>query len=195
LSDLTLSPPPLFDNKQDNIVWRADAFEAAEKLGEVQNLDEAIVYLDPPYNQHPYGSNYHLLNTIALYDRPAIPEMKRGGKSAIRRDWRTSRRSSFNSADAALPSLEELLKVIQARWILCSYSTDGNISIGNLIEAFAKCGEISIETHRYKRYRVSTQRMSPESHNVEFVLVLDKHASPSGQARISECMNAIEEAR
>ena len=27
------------------------------------NLD--LVYLDPPYNQHPYGSNYFMLNVIA----------------------------------------------------------------------------------------------------------------------------------
>ncbi len=31
-----------------------------------------IAYLDPPYNQHPYGSNYHVLNSVALWDKPAL---------------------------------------------------------------------------------------------------------------------------
>ena len=34
-----------------------------------------IAYLDPPYNQHPYGSNYHVLNTVAVWDKPAGPAL------------------------------------------------------------------------------------------------------------------------
>ena len=30
-----------------------------------------IAYLDPPYNQHPYGSNYFMLNLIASYKKPS----------------------------------------------------------------------------------------------------------------------------
>ena len=37
-----------------------------------KNKNFDLVYLDPPYNQHQYGSNYHLLNTIALWDKPEI---------------------------------------------------------------------------------------------------------------------------
>ncbi|WP_436404851.1 DNA adenine methylase [Campylobacter jejuni] len=29
-----------------------------------------VVYLDPPYNQHPYSSNYFMLNLIANYKKP-----------------------------------------------------------------------------------------------------------------------------
>jgi len=31
-----------------------------------------ILYLDPPYNQRQYATNYHLLETIAKYDNPKI---------------------------------------------------------------------------------------------------------------------------
>jgi adenine-specific DNA-methyltransferase len=31
-----------------------------------------VVYLDPPYNERQYSANYHLLETIALYDEPNI---------------------------------------------------------------------------------------------------------------------------
>lgn len=37
----------------------------------VKVMDEVdVVYLDPPYNQHPYGSNYFLLNLLVNYERP-----------------------------------------------------------------------------------------------------------------------------
>ncbi|WP_312422542.1 DNA adenine methylase [Epilithonimonas sp.] len=37
-----------------------------------------ILYLDPPYNGREYGSYYHLLNTIALYDIDFEPKGKKG---------------------------------------------------------------------------------------------------------------------
>ena len=39
----------------------------------VESKDSPVVdlaYLDPPYNQHPYGSNYFMLNLVADYKRP-----------------------------------------------------------------------------------------------------------------------------
>ena len=32
-----------------------------------------LVYLDPPYNQHPYGSNYFMLNLLVDYRAPLKP--------------------------------------------------------------------------------------------------------------------------
>ena len=33
-----------------------------------------IIYMDPPYNTRQYASNYHLLETMALYDNPILHE-------------------------------------------------------------------------------------------------------------------------
>ena len=35
---------------------------------EYADLD--LAYFDPPYNQHPYGSNYFMLNLLVHYRRP-----------------------------------------------------------------------------------------------------------------------------
>jgi adenine-specific DNA-methyltransferase len=192
LSELKLTAPPLCDNGCKNIVLQMDAYQAAVQMKELTDSECDIVYLDPPYNQHPYGSNYHMLNTIALYDMPEVPPVQRGGKSAIRTDWRDSRRSAFNTTDAALPELEKIVDAIHSRWILISYSTDGNIPIESLVDSLARRGRLSIETHRYKRYRVSAQRMSLRSHNVEFVLILDTAAAPN-PASAGDCLKMIEE--
>ena len=68
-ADLRLGTPVFWDNGLENQVVREDAQTLAERLGP-EEID--IAYLDPPYNQHPYGSNYHVLNSLALWDKPAL---------------------------------------------------------------------------------------------------------------------------
>lgn len=176
LSDIELVPPVLLDNKQKNKVYQMDAQDLAKKLNE--KID--IAYLDPPYNQHPYGSNYHILNTISLWDKPEINKSilvngKKTNKSAIRTDWRTERRSAYNYKDDATNALDKLVQTINSNYVLLSYSTDGHMDLKDVLEIFASNGKLSMVTKPYKRYRVSTQRMSEKPYNVEAVLILDKN--------------------
>lgn len=171
---LTLAPPVLFDNGRDNLALRQDAQTLAGQLADRCGGMPDVVYIDPPYNQHPYGSNYHVLNTVALWDKPAVdPSIVVAGrkrdKSAIRKDWRTERRSPYNFAREALPAFAKLVESVQAKWLLVSYSTDGNIPMERLLDVLRSRGEVTVFAERYKRYRVSTPRMSPRSHNVEYV--------------------------
>jgi len=69
-SDLQLSPAVFFDNGLENRVMCGDAQEVAEAIN---GDDVHLVYLDPPYNQHPYASNYHALNSIALWGKSKFP--------------------------------------------------------------------------------------------------------------------------
>ncbi len=172
LSEINLRPPVLWDNGQDNQVFQQDAQTLAETLRDTgQAVD--IAYLDPPYNQHPYGSNYHILNTLTLWDCPPLsPRITVGDKSAIRTDWRTDRRSAYNHR-TALDAYQILLSTLDARFILTSYSTDGNIPLPALLSAAAERGQLEVVTHSYKRYRVSTQRMSSQPTTVEFVLIIN----------------------
>lgn len=170
-SYLTLRPPVFFDNGLANEVLRMDACDAA---GEIE-CD--IAYLDPPYNQHQYGANYHLLNTVALWDKPPISKHISGNgardKAAIRMDWRTARRSLYCSRSTALQAFGDLLGRLRAKWILVSYSTDGIIPVEDMLSSLGDCGRLSVVTKRYKRYRVSSQRPSPRPHTTEFVAIVD----------------------
>lgn len=169
--DLTLEPALFLDNGQANEVTRLDAHGFAREHG--RNYD--FVYLDPPYNQHPYGSNYHVLNSIALWDKPEISRKisGRGDKSAIRRDWRSERRSPYNSARHATAAFADLIGSLPARWIAVSYSTDGNIPLIDLARAACARGHSEAFIQPYKRYRVSSQRFSAKPMNAEFVLLID----------------------
>ena len=189
-SDLALRPAVFESNGLDCEVLRSDATEAARRLSGEQ-IDFA--YLDPPYNQHPYGSNYHVLNTIALWDSPPLsPKITgHGDKSAIRRDWRDLRRSKYNHRHDAAHEYEQLLAAINARFIATSYSTDGMIPIEAMVRANVARGDVTVLTKGYKRYRVSSQRFSAKPMNVEFILLTNtaKRAATTVDEIVDSIMN------
>lgn len=189
-SRLTLSKPVFHDNGQKNRVLCDDACRVAPEIP----CD--VAYLDPPYNQHQYGANYHLLNTVALWDCPRLdPHYGRNGrrdKAAIRTDWRTSRRSRYCYRSSALSAFAELLDRLRARWILVSYSTDGIMGLDPLTDLLGRHGRLDVVRRRYKRYRVSSQRPSPRRHTTEFVLIV-KTGPPSSQNVVRRVRAALVE--
>lgn len=105
---------PIFSNFSCEFeVVQKDANLLAKEL---ENID--VAYLDPPYNQHPYSSNYFMLNLIANYQRPdEISKI-----SGIPRDWN---RSIFNKEKQAEDALFELINDLKAKIILLSYNCEG----------------------------------------------------------------------
>jgi adenine-specific DNA-methyltransferase len=181
-SALTLQPALFFDNHRENRVFRKDALALAEELAASGALID-IAYLDPPYNQHPYGSNYHVLNTIALDDAPDLsPRIEGRNKAAIRLDWRAERRSAYNYRAEAVAAYRALLDKLPARWVLTSYSTDGTVALEDLVAANCERGATDVVMRGYKRYRVSSQRFSEKPMNVEFVLATQKGVKGGAKA-------------
>ena len=173
-TDLVLTPAVFHDNGHENQVLCGDAQQIAEELPE----EVDVAYLDPPYNQHPYGSNYHVLNSVALWDKPDLGRTitTHGTKSAIRTDWRTLRRSAYNHGSEAAAAYRRLVETLRARFILTSYSTDGTIPLDDLLAANVARGRVRVEMQGYKRYRVSSQRFSDKPMNVEVIVIVDTHS-------------------
>jgi len=172
LADLELQPLQFLDNGRRHRVLELDAAELGDALGGTPE----VAYLDPPYNQHPYASNYHVLNSLVLWDRPELPPAtQRGYKAAIRPDWK-QRRSAFNDRRRAADAFTEVLAKLPARHLLISYSTDGMIPVEQLVDAAAQHGALRTFQRSYKRYRTSPTRPSPRPRNVEFVLHVDRDA-------------------
>ena len=170
-SCLTLKVPIFYDNMQHNIVLRDDATKIAP------NVKCDIAYLDPPYNQHQYGANYHLLNTVVLWDKPKLNPFISGNgikdKAAIRLDWRTQTKSLYCIKQQALDEFTRLINLLDTKYILTSYSTDGQMPTEDLLSALNQRGRLSLVTKKYKRYRVSSQRPSEKGHTIEFVAIVD----------------------
>ncbi len=169
LADLWLQPQRFLATDRGHRVLCTDAMHLQEQLPGTPD----VVYVDPPYNQHPYASNYHVLNSLVVWDQLDVPPpTERGWKSAIRPDWR-ERRSPFNERRAAAGAFATLLDRLDAPWLLVSYSTDGTIPLEQFVAAAAARGAPRVFCRSYKRYRVSPTRPSPRPHNVEFVLAID----------------------
>ncbi len=137
-----------------------------------------LCYLDPPYNQHQYGSNYHLLNTIAIWDKPDAP-LKVGSdgrlvdKAGIRKDWKRTR-SPFCYRDSAISELKVLVERINARFIAISYNTEGIIPLDILLDVFEREGRTDIYTSDYTKYRGGKQSIAREVSNMELLIVSDR---------------------
>lgn len=84
------------------------------------NID--IIYLDPPYNQHPYGSNYFMLNVISENKEPEnISKI-----SGIPKNWK---RSNYNYRETAIIFMKDLLEksLLKSKFVLISYNNEGII--------------------------------------------------------------------
>lgn len=170
---ISFKKPVLFDGPQAT-VYKKDSLKLVEEL---KDIEFDITYLDPPYNQHQYGSNYHLLNTIALNDKPPINKNvfingKKVNKSAIRRDW-VKTKSNFCYKDKAIADFKQIINNINSHYILLSYSTDGIIPFDNILEILSERGKLDIVMSEYVKYRGGKQSLTSEVNNIEFVLIVD----------------------
>ncbi|MCH4249013.1 DNA adenine methylase [Acinetobacter populi] len=155
-------------------MWCVDAQHLANQM---TDFEVDVAYLDPPYNQHAYSSNYHVLNSLTLWDQVDLPSPDtKGFKSGIDRAWRKQRPSAYNSSKHAKEAYQKLLATINARYILTSYSTDGNIAPTDLLEANLARGKVMLLTQDVPRYRVSKQRQSERARVLEFIVITDTHA-------------------
>lgn len=172
LKTLQLVKPVLLPGK--GYVYNEDCLALSEKL---QNTRFGIAYLDPPYNQHQYGSNYHLLNTIARNDKPDINKNifvngKKTNKSAIRTDW-TKTKSTFCYKSSAETDFKKLIDNINTEHLMISYSTDGIIPFDNILDILSSKGKMDIVSSEYTKYRGGKQALTTKTKNVEFVILVD----------------------
>ncbi len=168
-------------------VTRLDAAVFAERFSEQNGCGFDICYLDPPYNQHQYGSNYFMLNTIALWDKPEV-SMERTSegvlkvKAGIREDW-SETRSNFCYRKTAPAELRRLIDNIDARYIVLSYNTEGIIPFDELFDILSSFGKVEIFCRDYVIYRGGRQSLGRVNRNVEFQLVLSKYEKPGSGDR------------
>ena len=155
---------PVFSNFECNVVvTQKDALHAALEMP--QEVD--LAYLDPPYNQHPYGSNYFMLNLILDYQRPeGISSV-----SGIPPGWN---HSPYNRRDKALEALTSLIDNLRAKYILLSYNSEGFVHYKELMTALSSLGEVKVMSANYNTFRGSRNLRDRDIHVKEFLFLLKK---------------------
>jgi adenine-specific DNA-methyltransferase len=174
LAPIRLRAPVLVDSPAVSTMTCVDAASFLRaRSGEV-------CYLDPPYAQHQYGSNYFMLNTIALWDKPPVND-KRGAdgrfleKAGIRSDW-TRTRSAFCYRRTALPAMKEVVDAADCRWLVVSYSNEGVIGLEELCDLLSVTGGLTVHSTGYVRYPGGKQSLVRTIRNLELALVVDRRA-------------------
>lgn len=119
---------------------RMDALDAAGVLS------GDVAYLDPPYNQHSYLSNYHLWETLATGDEPEV-----FGVACKRVDCR-SRKSPFNSRRTIADALRAVLDRLDAGTIVLSFSDEGFLDRNALEGMLAARGPVAVFERDHPRY-------------------------------------------
>ncbi len=158
---LELKPALFVETKSKHQVFNEDA------NGLIKKIKGDILYLDPPYNARQYGSNYHLLTTIAKYDN-----FEPQGKTGLR----TYYRSSYCKKNEVKNSFEELIKNANFKYIFLSYNNEGLMTENEVSTIMAAYGKYSLKTINYQRFKAdkTENRNHKATATVEYLHILEK---------------------
>lgn len=159
---IRLAPPVLSRFECDVDVMQMDANAAARRVRDVD-----LAYIDPPYNQHPYGSNYFMLNLLVRYERPiGISKV-----SGIPVGWR---RSGYNAKTSSLELLCDLLGALDSRFLLVSFNDEGFVRPREMTTLLGRLGSVQVVEVPYHTFRGSRNLRNRDLHVTEHLFLVER---------------------
>lgn len=140
LKPLTLLYPYITDNHKKNQVFQQDANTLIRKV------KGNILYLDPPYNARQYAPNFHVLETLAVWDNQPL-----NGKTGQRPY--EDKKSLYCYKTKATEALKDLVQNADVKYILLSYNNEGIIPREDILKILASKGQIQEFCQDYRRFR------------------------------------------
>lgn len=137
-NQLQINPIEIINSCEDCESYNMDAIELCKS----QKFD--LVYIDTPYNQREYSANYHLLETIAKYDRPTIKGVT---------GMRPYKKSAFCSKSSVKQAFEALFQNLQSRYAIVSYNNEGLLDTKEMFSLFNNFGTVKLYEYPYRRYK------------------------------------------
>ena len=161
--------PVFYPNETENIIISADASTVVKDtkiVEQAKGID--ITYIDPPYNQHPYGSNYFMLNAIAKCKCPDdISKV-----SGIPKDWN---RSIYNKRVEGVMQLLKDIETVDSKHVLLSYSSEAYLPIKDMVAELAKIGLITnLQEIDYNVFRGSRNLSNRPKKLQEYLITIRK---------------------
>ena len=155
LREFQIEPATLVINDKEHKVFNKDINQL------VKEIKGDIVYLDPPYNHRQYSANYHMLETIALYDNPKLK-----GKTGMRLQ---ENKSLYCSRTKVLKTFEDLIQNIKAKYIFLSYNNEGLMRLSDIRRIMSQRGEYGVFVQTYRRYKADTKRYNKTDKTKEYL--------------------------
>lgn len=155
----------VIDNGRKNLCFQKDANQL------IHELDGEILYLDPPYNTRQYASNYHILETISMYDSPEVT-----GITGMRpyQDMK----SAFSIRSQVKDAFEELIANAKFEHLILSYNTDGLLSAEEIAGIMRKYGQedtFRLYSVPYRKYKAKLDKTTKSLYEHIFVVRKDLH--------------------
>lgn len=139
-----------------------------EKIEDIiSSIECDILYLDPPYTQNQYGTQYHLLETLILNDEPVISKIT-GSRST------SSMRSDWSKEFKAHILLDKILSKTKAKYVVLSYSNTGLMSKDFIESSLKRYGKIESYTCKkipYKKYQ--NWKSNNQTDNFEYLFFVE----------------------
>ncbi|MDE0238208.1 MAG: DNA adenine methylase [bacterium] len=126
-----------------------------------------LAYFDPPYNQHPYGSNYFMLNLLVDYAEPGDVS----AVSGIPTDWN---RSLYNKKRHAFDQLSDAVSRVDARYVLISFNDEGFVGMDQMRRFLSGVGHVDERKLRYNTFRGSRNLRGRNIHVNEHLFLVRK---------------------
>ncbi len=160
--NMVIEPAIFTPNDNSHKVFNIDSNELIKKIS------GDILYLDPPYNTRQYGANYHLLNTIAKYDK-FTPKGKTG--------LRSYQKSSYCIRQSVKQSFEELIANAKFRYIFLSYNNEGLMNSQDIRAILSKYGRYDLTSTDYQRFRADkdTNRNHKATSTIEYLHLIERN--------------------
>lgn len=163
LKDIIISPlGGTISNKIDYKVYNSRIEDI------VKNVDCDVIYLDPPYTQNQYGTQYHLLETIVLGDEPSVSEVTGSRPTTpMRSDWSKMYLSHIH--------FDFIIANTKAKHIVFSYNNDGFMSkdyIESILKRYGKEDTYQCIAIDYKKY--NNIKCRGRAGHVEYLFYIEK---------------------
>ena len=164
LADIELKLPILSQNSCNVYVMQGDSNIICQGIPHVD-----LAYLDPPYNQHPYGSNYFMLNLINNYQEPK--EISKVSGIPVR--WN---KSLYNKKTKAFDSMSSLCQNLNSTYILISYNSEGFISYNEMVSLLENLGDVRVFDKKYNVFRGCRNLKERDFYVKEYLFLLKKRS-------------------
>lgn len=114
----------------------------------IEKVDCDILYLDPPYTQNQYGTQYHIIETLILNDNPTISKIT--GSRPV-----TPMKSMWSKNIYCLDLFDYVISNTKAKYIILSYNNDGFMSkdfIESTLKRYGRSETYQCIEIDYKKY-------------------------------------------
>ena len=152
----TIKVPELIKSKKSHKCYNTDSNELIKKI----TCD--VLYVDPPYNHRQYAPNYHMWETVAVWDKQLLDSM-----TGLRPY--NDQKSLYCMKGKCVKAFEDLIENASCKHILFSYNSEGIMSDEQIKKILSNKGKVKRYTQGYRRFKSNSKSKSAKKHIKEFL--------------------------